>query len=117
LTLLINGSHLSPDATLKIDDADITLSMVDKDKHPQGRPEIVVRDDTPGFAKSLQLLIAIPDQKWTTGSHDLRLTNPDGQSAGMTFTVTSRPTTSEVAQPDAPSASAPTADAESAPSS
>lgn len=87
LILQIQGSNLSPDATFKIDEQDLNSNLLDKDAHPDGRPEVVTRDDNPGFAKVLRLKITEPVDKWLKGEHPFTITNPDGQKAVMTFSA------------------------------
>jgi hypothetical protein len=88
LILQIQGSNLSPDATFKIDEQDLNPSILDKEKHKDGRPELVTReDDNPGFAKVLRLTITEPVDKWLTGEHPFTITNPDGQKAVLSFSA------------------------------
>lgn len=90
LTLTIQGSNLSPDATFKIDDVDVPANCLNNASHPDGKPQVVETSDQPGFAKVLRLVIEPTDaamQKWITGPHNLTLTNPDGQKAVSPFTA------------------------------
>lgn len=93
LTLTIHGSNLSPDASFRIDDADVPAKLLDSAKHPDGRPQVVTPEDPdqPGFAKVLRLVINTTDpttQEWLTGKHTFTLTNPDGQRASWNFSLT-----------------------------
>lgn len=88
LTLRIHGSNLSPDATFKIGDQDLNPKLLDNGVHTEGRPEVVTKEDQPGFAKVLRLTIAEPLKEWLEeGEHDFTITNPDGQKAVLPFTV------------------------------
>ena len=87
LILSIHGSSLSPDATFKIDQQDLNPKILDNKEHPDGRPQVITKDDQPGFAKALRLTIADPDDTWLEGNHDLTITNPDGQKAVLAFTA------------------------------
>lgn len=90
LTLTLHGSNLSPDATFQIDEQDLNPKVLDEQMHPDGRPQIVTKDDQPGFAKVLRLKIGDPAKEWTeAGDHTLTITNPDGQKADSTFAVVS----------------------------
>lgn len=85
LILQVHGANLSADATFKIDDKDINPKLLDEKHHPDGRPEIVTKDETPGFAKVLRLVIASADPGWLEGEHGFTITNADGQKAVATF--------------------------------
>jgi hypothetical protein len=87
LILQIHGSNLSPDATFKVDDQDLNPTLLDKNNHPDGRPEVVTKDDNAGFAKVLRLTIAEPVDKWMKGEHHFTITNPDGQKAVLAFSA------------------------------
>lgn len=88
LSLQIQGSNLSPDATFKIDEQDLNPALLDKTRHPDGRPEVVTKDDNPGFAKVLRLTVAKPVDKWLEeGEHTFTITNPDGQKAVLAFSA------------------------------
>lgn len=76
LILSIHGSNLSPDASFKIDEQDLNPKILDHKEHPDGRPQVLAKDDQPGFAKILRLAIAEPDKGWLEGDHDLTITNP-----------------------------------------
>jgi hypothetical protein len=91
LTLTAHGSNLSPDATFRIDEQDLNPKILDEGVHPEGRPEIVTKDDQPGFAKILRLKIAQPVTEWLKeGEHIFTITNPDGQKAESVFTFSSQ---------------------------
>jgi hypothetical protein len=85
LILQIHGSSLSPDGTFKVDDIDLNPKRLDNKHHPDGRPEIVTKDETPAYAKVLRLVIALPEEDWLAGEHNFTITNPDGQKAVLTF--------------------------------
>lgn len=87
LTLQIQGSNLSPDAAFRIDEADLKPTLLDKELHPDGRPEVVTKDEDAGLAKVLRMTIADPAKEWLEGEHNFTITNPDGQKAVMTFSV------------------------------
>jgi hypothetical protein len=93
LILQIHGSNLSPDATFKIDEKDVPASLLDKKKQPEGKPEVVTKDEQPNFAKVLRLTIDNPEKEWLEGEHALTITNPDGQKAVLAFTPVPLPAT------------------------
>jgi len=90
LTLQIQGSNLSPDATFKIDEQECNASLLDKTIHLDGRPEIVTKDEDPGYAKVLRFVIDKPLDKWLSGDHKFTITNPDGQKAVLNYSVGAR---------------------------
>lgn len=114
LTLTIQGSSLSPDATFKIDDADVPPNCLNNTAHPDGKPEVVETSDQPGFAKVLRLVIEPTGpvmEKWLTGDHMLTVTNPDGQKAVSPFTPAppqaTPPTDPSSTQPQQPDSGTP----------
>jgi len=101
LTLEIHGQSLSPDATFEIDKTHISPGFLNKDENQNGRPQVIVQDKRPDFAKVMRLVITEPDEKWLKGEHKLTVTNPDGQKAVWPFTVAAPPAHRET-KPDAP---------------
>lgn len=90
LTLTIQGSSLSPDATFKIDDTDLPPNCLNNVAHPDGKAQLVEASDQPGFAKVLRLKIEPTEprmQAWLKGDHTLTVINPDGQKAVFPFTT------------------------------
>ena len=87
LIMQIQGSNLSPDATFKIDDQELNASLLDKTIHSDGRPKVVTKDEDPGYAKVLRVVIDKPVDKWLTGDHEFTITNPDGQKAVLSYSV------------------------------
>ena len=86
LVLTIHGENLSPDATFKIDGADLQLTRLDNAKHPDGKPEVKEMDVQTGFAKLLRLVIATPESDWEKdGKHIFTLINPNGEKAEWVF--------------------------------
>jgi hypothetical protein len=90
LTFEIHGMHLAVDAIFRVShlgtDQEIRSSLLSNN----GRPEAVVPDDDPGFAKVLKVTIEkVPpewlDEQWQTAEHNFTIVNPDGQKAVATF--------------------------------
>jgi hypothetical protein len=97
-TIELRGTNLSPDATLRIDDAELPFQML-FNKDGKELPDVVIRDEAnPTFARVLKFSIdparlggayRAQIDKWfgRGGAHTFRLFNPDGQLTEATFKV------------------------------
>jgi len=115
LEVRLEGTHLSPDATLQIDTTELLARMLDAEKNPNGRPAVAVADEQAGFARALELYVTImPDEwarpEWLAREHTFTIINPDGQKAVLPFQVTS-PTTLPTGQAGGPMTTTATTDA------
>jgi hypothetical protein len=94
----IRGTNLSPDATLEIDNADLSFQLL-FNKDGANAPDVLSRDDVnPTFAKALRFtidpsrLVSVQREQVDTwfadaGSHTFSLLNPDGQRADVSFAI------------------------------
>lgn len=105
LKLTFEGVNLAQSAAFSIDGVDLIT-----DQLPPGATKIIVPHEVwqpPRYAKKLELTISKPVDKWITGTHKLKMVNPDGQFAEKDYTIDGKPATPPAPAPSAPRAAAP----------
>jgi hypothetical protein len=97
-TIELRGVNLSPDATLEIDNADLSFQML-LNSAGKNAPDVVARDETnPTFARVIRFNIdpaRLPTvyreqvRQWfgKGGTHKFTLLNPDAQRSELTFNL------------------------------
>jgi hypothetical protein len=88
LKLTVRGRILSPSATFKIDDQDVTADcFLSKDQRPEIKePEDATKPEITG--KILILDVDKPCAQWKSmGDHVFAISNPDGQNANWPFNI------------------------------
>ena len=84
-TLTLEGVNLAQSAAFSIDGTDLTT-----DQLPSGAIKIIVAHEVwqpPCYAKKLELTISKPVDDWVTGTHKLKIVNPDGQFSEKDYTI------------------------------
>jgi hypothetical protein len=90
LKLTLLGINLAPTAKFLIGTDPVTDAQL-----PRSAIEVLQPDEVrpQQFAQKLELTISNPATDWVTGTHKLKIVNPDGQSAEKEYTIDSKPAT------------------------